>query len=188
MALVWQMFRLLVNLPNFSSCFSKFIKRGGEPAASVNIWYGPHQNFRLTNIKKKENITFSSNIMGFNLLHSDSVTNAGGVGAYIHDTISYRLRTDMPNSLHSSESFWIEVTAYKKQYIFGVIYNTGCVMRYCMVIHFLCSCEWRYSCGEDNVLCSPVKDWVAMLYFQLKRYKLQNRFRWLRWWIWRSTW
>ena len=32
--------------------------------------------------------------------------------------------------------------------------NTGCVMRYCMVIHFLCSCEWRCSCGEDKVLCS----------------------------------
>ena len=26
--------------------------------------------------------------------------------------------------------------------------NTGCVMPYRMVIHFLCSCEWRYSCGE----------------------------------------
>jgi len=26
MALVWQIYRLLVNLPNFSSCFSKFIK------------------------------------------------------------------------------------------------------------------------------------------------------------------
>jgi len=25
MALAWQMYRLLVNLPNFSSCFSKFV-------------------------------------------------------------------------------------------------------------------------------------------------------------------
>ena len=32
--------------------------------------------------------------------------------------------------------------------------NTGCVMPYCMVIHFLYSCEWRYSCGEDKLLCS----------------------------------
>ena len=32
--------------------------------------------------------------------------------------------------------------------------NTGCVMPYCMFIHFLCSCEWRYSCGEDKLLCS----------------------------------
>jgi len=48
MALVWQIFRLLVNLCNFSSCFSKFLKRGGEPAASVNIGYGPHQNFRYS--------------------------------------------------------------------------------------------------------------------------------------------
>jgi len=31
--------------------------------------------------------------------------------------------------------------------------NTGCVMRYCMVIHFLCPCKWRYSCGEDKLLC-----------------------------------
>jgi len=61
--------------------------------------------------------------MGYNFLHSDSITNAGGVGVYIHDTISYRLRTDIPNSLHSSESIWIEVTAHKKQYAFGVIYR-----------------------------------------------------------------
>jgi len=31
--------------------------------------------------------------------------------------------------------------------------NTSCVMRYCMVIHFLCSCEWWCSCGEEKVLC-----------------------------------
>ena len=61
--------------------------------------------------------------MGYNFLHSDSVTNAGGVGVDIHDTISYRLRTDIPNSLHSSQSLWIKVTPHKKQYIFGVIYR-----------------------------------------------------------------
>ena len=27
-------------------------------------------------------------------------------------------------------------------------------MPYCMVIHFLCFCEWRYSCGEDKLLWS----------------------------------
>ena len=32
--------------------------------------------------------------------------------------------------------------------------DTGCVMPYCMVIHFLSSCEWRYSCGEEKHLCS----------------------------------
>jgi len=68
-------------------------------------------------IKKKENITFSPNIMGYNFLHSDSVTNAGGVGVYIYDNTSYRLRTDIPNSLDSFESLWIEVTAHKKQYM-----------------------------------------------------------------------
>ena len=36
--------------------------------------------------------------------------------------------------------------------------NTGCVMPYCMVIHFLCFCEWRYSCGEDKLLC-PSQCW-----------------------------
>ena len=37
-----------VLIKNFSSCFSKFLKRGGEPAASVNTGYGPHQNFRYS--------------------------------------------------------------------------------------------------------------------------------------------
>jgi len=32
--------------------------------------------------------------------------------------------------------------------------NTGCVTPYCMVIHFLCFCDWQYSCGEDKLLCS----------------------------------
>ena len=31
---------------------------------------------------------------------------------------------------------------------------TGYVMRYCMAIHFLCSCEWQCSCGDDKVFCS----------------------------------
>ena len=31
--------------------------------------------------------------------------------------------------------------------------NTCFVMPFCMVIHFLCSCEWRYSCGDDKLLC-----------------------------------
>ena len=48
-----------------------------------------------TKIKKKENIAFSPIIMGYNFLHSDSVTNAGGVGVYIQYTVSYRLRTDI---------------------------------------------------------------------------------------------
>jgi len=47
------MLRLLVNLSNFAFCFSKFIKRGGEPAASVNIGYGPHQNFRYSSYSTK---------------------------------------------------------------------------------------------------------------------------------------
>jgi len=33
-----------------------------------------------------------------------------------------------------------------------------------------------------------MKDRVAMLYFQLKEYELKIRLRWLRWWIWQSTW
>ena len=32
--------------------------------------------------------------------------------------------------------------------------NTVCVMPYCMVIHFLCFCEWWYSWGDDKLLCS----------------------------------
>jgi len=48
MALVWLMFQLQVNLPNFSPGFSKFIKRGGQPAACMNIGYGPYQNFRYS--------------------------------------------------------------------------------------------------------------------------------------------
>jgi len=32
--------------------------------------------------------------------------------------------------------------------------NTDSIMYYCMADHFLCSCEWRYSCGDDKAFCS----------------------------------
>jgi len=33
--------------------------------------------------------------------------------------------------------------------------NTDSVMHYCMTSHFLCSCEWQYSSGDDDscVIC-----------------------------------
>jgi len=33
-----------------------------------------------------------------------------------------------------------------------------------------------------------VKDWVTLIYFQLKGTSWKNRFRWFRWWIRQSTW
>ena len=32
---------------NFTNTPNPYV-RGGEPAARVNIWYGPHQNFRYS--------------------------------------------------------------------------------------------------------------------------------------------
>ena len=36
--------------------------------------------------------------------------------------------------------------------------NTGCAMPYCMVIHFLCFCEWRYQRWSDSgyLLSDPI--------------------------------
>ena len=51
-----------------------------------------------TKINKKQSVNFSTTLKGYNFLHSDSDTLAGGVGIYINNSLSYQLRNDIPTS------------------------------------------------------------------------------------------
>lgn len=55
------------------------------------------------------------NISEYNFIHGDSLTNAGGVGLYIKNTLKYNLRSDLNLSLSSCEDMWIEITGKSKK-------------------------------------------------------------------------
>ena len=57
-----------------------------------------------TKINKKQGVNFSTTLEGYNFLHSDSDTLAGGVGIYINNSLSYQLRNDIPTTFGNSES------------------------------------------------------------------------------------
>jgi len=42
-------------------------------------------------------------MIGYNFLHSDSEKKSGEVGSYIDNSISYQIKTDIPNVLNNSE-------------------------------------------------------------------------------------
>jgi len=73
-------------------------------------------------INKSDGLSFPTTITGYNFLHSDSEKRSGGVGIYIDSSISYQIKTDIPNVLNDSESLWIEINLHKKPCIIGVIY------------------------------------------------------------------
>jgi len=76
-----------------------------------------------TKINKNDGLSFPTTITGYNFLHSDSEKKSGGVRSYIDSSISYQIKTDIPNVLNDSESLWIEINLHKKPCIIGVIYR-----------------------------------------------------------------
>ena len=77
----------------------------------------------ITETKLKKNITsYNINLNGYNFIHRDSITNAGGVGIYIKNSIVFNTK-EFSFNLHGVEDLWIETTINKKLYIIGVIYR-----------------------------------------------------------------
>ena len=76
-----------------------------------------------TKIYKKQGVNVSTSLVGYNFLHCDSDTLAGGVGIYINNSLSYQLRNDIPTTFGNSESLWIEVCICHKKCVIGVIYR-----------------------------------------------------------------
>jgi len=74
-------------------------------------------------MNKNDDLSFPTTITGYYILHSDSEKKSSGVGIYIDSSISYQIKTDIPNVLNDSESLWIEINLHKKPCIIGVIYR-----------------------------------------------------------------
>ena len=60
---------------------------------------------------------------GYTFFHCDSTTKAGGVGAYIKNTIDAKHIQEFSKSFDGCESLWIEVGLNKKNVIVGVVYR-----------------------------------------------------------------
>jgi len=60
---------------------------------------------------------------GYAFSHCDSTTKAGGVGAYIKNTIGTKHIQDLSKSFDGCESLWIEVGLNKENVIVRVVYR-----------------------------------------------------------------
>ena len=60
---------------------------------------------------------------GYQFIHRNSHTSAGGVGIYVKSSISYNLKPTINIDLSSVENLWIEIEINKKKLIVGVVYR-----------------------------------------------------------------
>ena len=66
---------------------------------------------------------------GYTFFHCDSTTKAGGVGAYIKNTIDAKHIQELSESFDGCESLWTEVGLNKENVIVGVVYRHLCLPR-----------------------------------------------------------
>ena len=66
-----------------------------------------------TKINKNDGLSFPTTITGYNFLHSDSEKKSVGEGIYSDSSISYQIKTDIPNALNDSKTLWIEINLHK---------------------------------------------------------------------------
>jgi len=109
-----------------------------------------------TKINKKQTPFFQTKICGYNFVHVDSDQEAGGIGIYIKDNLSFQRRSDICNDLKDAESLWIETNIGGRQCVLGVIYRhpkydcfTDDVSA---ILHYLSDKKLPYIiCGDINM-------------------------------------
>ena len=57
----------------------------------------------------KNQIVVNINIEGYNFIHSDSSSRAGGVGLYIKDSLTFTLKEELDLNINSVENIWIQI-------------------------------------------------------------------------------
>ena len=112
----------------------------------------------ISETKLKSSKVCNVNLNNYSFLHNDSITQAGGVGLYVHSNIKYLIREDLFIDLEGCENLWIVIITppNKKNMIISVIYRHS----YCNVDLFqdkLCSVlkaisSYKYTiCGDINI-------------------------------------
>ena len=73
---------------------------------------------------EKDELQTNIGINGYNFIHSDSNFQAGGIGLYIKNSISYKIIDELDLKHNFVENIWIEVeTKTKKSIAVGVVYR-----------------------------------------------------------------
>ena len=60
---------------------------------------------------------------GYNFINENSQTQAGGVGAYIKNTLKYLQRRDLQFKIHGCENIWLEILGKRQKIIIGIVYR-----------------------------------------------------------------
>ena len=86
-----------------------------------------------TKLKIDQEEILNINIPGYNFLSQPSLSNAGGVGAFVKNGISYSCREYLSSVKEGYESLWIEIQNDGHNTICGIIYrhphdNLDCFM------------------------------------------------------------
>ena len=77
-----------------------------------------------TKIRTDSFYTLNIDLTGYKLLSQPSLSNAGGVGLYINENLSFHLRSDISQSTADYETLWIEVQSEIHENILcGVVYR-----------------------------------------------------------------
>ena len=73
----------------------------------------------------KNHIVVNLDIEGYNFIHSDSSSRAGGVGFYIKDSLTFTLKEEIDLNINSVENIWIQIETSdnKKPITIGVVYR-----------------------------------------------------------------
>ena len=73
----------------------------------------------------KNQIVANIDIEGYNFIHSDSSSKAGGVGLYIKDSLTFTLKEELDLNINSIENIWIQIetSGNKKPITIGVVYR-----------------------------------------------------------------
>ena len=78
----------------------------------------------ITETKLNKDLIYNNiDIDGYNFVHSDSTTNAGGVGFYVKNFLSFKIKLELGLKLNFVENIWIQVDTDKHPITIGVIYR-----------------------------------------------------------------
>ena len=90
--------------------------------ASIN---NPFSVIGISETKLNSNSMSNVDLPCYNFLRKDSPTQAGGVGLYIHNSLSYIPRSDIDISFGECENIWIEIVLpnQQKNIILGLVYR-----------------------------------------------------------------
>ena len=63
------------------------------------------------------------NLDGYNFIHCDSVTRAGGIGLYIKNTLAYKIHEHSKAELTSAEDLRVEIQTKQESFVVGVVHR-----------------------------------------------------------------